>query len=64
VTLGAIICGSFSSERKKATLRSSQCRPAFPIHRARRPIRDAAGRRTEGGAMGVNGRDIVLAQIQ
>ncbi|MDD5614650.1 MAG: hypothetical protein PHH85_00445 [Candidatus Methanoperedens sp.] len=26
--------------------------PNFPIHRARRPIRDAAGSRTEGGAPG------------
>jgi len=31
---------------------SSQCRPTSPIHRARRPIRDAAGRHTEGGALG------------
>ncbi len=31
--------------------------------RARRPIRDAAGRCT-GGAPGVNGRDIVLSHIQ
>jgi len=29
-----------------------QCRPTSPIHRARRPIRDAAGKRTEGGAVG------------
>ncbi len=70
VTLGAFICGSFSSDplainriilrsyqsiffqKKKATLRSSWCRPTSPIHRARHPIRDAAGRGTEGGAQG------------
>ncbi len=43
-------------------LSSSQCRSTSPIPRARRPFRDAAGRRTEGGAPGSGAH--VLAHIQ
>jgi hypothetical protein len=49
---------------KKATQRSSQCLPTSPIHRARRPIRDAAGSYMEEDARGESGLAIVLTQIQ